>query len=138
MNNTAIEKYIITLYDGECGFCDHWVRWILRQRPSQNIRFVALQSDQGRELLQQQNIEFDLKSIVVIHQNKSYQKSKAIALILKNINSSFRHFSLLFQIIPTIIADAGYDFVAKYRYNIIGKNDSCEIPSPEQRKFFLT
>lgn len=137
MINTLVQNHIIVMYDGECGFCDHWVQWILRHNPSQKMRFIALQSEIGRKMLKRYNLNFDLKSIVVIRRDRAFLKTQAIAIILENLNNPIRHMRNLFYIIPTFIANVGYDIVAKYRYMILGKTDTCQIPTPEHRKFFL-
>lgn len=137
MTNSISENYTVILYDGECGFCNHWVQWILRRKPSEKMRFMPLQSDTGRQILKDNQLDFDLNSIVVVDKDIAYQKSRAIQLILKNINSPYRYASVLLHVIPTIIADTVYDFIAKHRYKIIGKSNVCDIPLPEQRRFFI-
>ena len=40
-------------------------------------------------------------------------------------------------IIPRIISDYLYDIISKNRYHILGKRDSCRIPSIEEEEYFL-
>ena len=137
MTNHLTEQYVVVLYDGECGFCNHWLRWILKHKPSENIRFLPLQSDEGKNILKHHKIRYDLTSIIVAHKGKIYQKSTAIHFILKNVSSSIRHLGIVLSITPTFLADMVYSIVAKHRHRIMGNTDSCGIPTPEERKFFL-
>ena len=43
----------------------------------------------------------------------------------------------VFGILPQTLADAGYDLVAKARYRIFGKLESCRIPDASVRARFL-
>ena len=44
---------------------------------------------------------------------------------------------LIGYIIPRPVRDFIYDLIARYRYKLFGKYDSCAIPSPEIRSRFL-
>jgi len=136
MIESMTDKYVIILYDGECGFCNKWVMWTLRNKPNKNIKFIALQSDTGRNILSQYNIAFDLNSIIVVHKNKSYEKSKAISVILDNINSRRKYLKYLLAISPNWLSDFCYNLIARNRHKISGGADSCELPSAEEKKFF--
>jgi predicted DCC family thiol-disulfide oxidoreductase YuxK len=41
------------------------------------------------------------------------------------------------MIIPRQIRDPFYDFVARHRYQWMGKSDSCRVPTEEDRKRFV-
>lgn len=137
MNNTYYNKYIIVLFDGECGFCNYWIQWILRQKPAANMKFTSLQSEIGREILSDNNINFDLKTIIVVHQGELLHKSMAIKYILKNLSSPARFYSNVLQVVPKIISDSVYDLAAKHRLKFINNNNICNLPTPEQKKHFI-
>jgi predicted DCC family thiol-disulfide oxidoreductase YuxK len=40
-------------------------------------------------------------------------------------------------IIPRLLRDIGYRFVARYRYAIFGKKDACRMPGAAERERFL-
>ena len=54
MKNLDTTKYFV-LYDGECGFCNFWVHWILKKDTKNNFLFASLQSDFGQQFLNERN-----------------------------------------------------------------------------------
>jgi predicted DCC family thiol-disulfide oxidoreductase YuxK len=41
------------------------------------------------------------------------------------------------HIVPKRIRDGVYEIVARYRYRVFGRYDSCPIPRPEFRSRFI-
>ena len=41
----------VILYDGNCGYCDRWVQWVLARDPAGRFRFAALGSAEATRLL---------------------------------------------------------------------------------------
>ena len=44
------QKHII-LFDGECSFCNFWVKFVVKRDKKDLFRFASLQSDVGKKLL---------------------------------------------------------------------------------------
>ena len=53
-------KPILILFDGVCNLCNGLVQFIIRRDPKGKFKFASLQSDVGRSLLTQFNIDSDL------------------------------------------------------------------------------
>jgi predicted DCC family thiol-disulfide oxidoreductase YuxK len=72
----------------------------------------------------------------LIEQGKLFTKSTAALKILRHIGIPW---SLLgvFMIIPRQIRDPFYDFVARHRYQWMGKSDSCRVPTEKDRQRFV-
>lgn len=66
--------------------------------------------------------EFD--SVVLVKGNQYYLKSSAILHLLKDLGGFWKLF-FIFIIIPPFIRDFAYKIVAKTRYKIFGRDDSC-------------
>lgn len=126
----------IVLFDGECNFCDYSVQFIIKRDPKGFFTFASLQSDIGKELMKKYHVPGDINSMVLLEGNKFYLKSTAAIRICKQLNGAWKILYVL-NIIPKPIRDFFYDYIAKNRYKWFGKNDSCMIPSPEERKRFL-
>ena len=128
----------IILFDGVCGLCDKFVQFVMRHDPDGKVAFAALQSNAGKELLQKFGFQKEQRSFVVlIEGDKSYVKSTAVLRAVRHLPGSVRHFAML-SAVPRFISDAVYDFIASRRYHWFGKYDECIIPTPEERKRFLT
>lgn len=128
--------YYLILFDGECNFCNFWVRFILKRDKKGVFKFATLNSEIGSNIKQQYQLSEGIDSIVLLKNNKVYIKSAAALEIAKNLSGLW--FLLgVFKIIPTFISDAVYDFVAKNRYRWFGKS-VCELPQNlEDKNKFL-
>ena len=45
--------------------------------------------------------------------------------------------SSIFYLIPRFIRDFIYDMIAKYRYKILGKTDTCYMPKKDEKRLFV-
>ncbi|HCN59889.1 MULTISPECIES: thiol-disulfide oxidoreductase DCC family protein [Mammaliicoccus] len=125
----------IVYYDGDCGYCNRAVMWLIGHKISSRFQFAQLEGEYGKNLA---NVRPDLKnidSIVVVDGKDVYIKSDAVIHLLKNIkNYQLLGWSLKF--VPRFIRNAGYDLFAKIRHSLQFKNE-CKLPTIEERKYFL-
>lgn len=127
----------IVLFDGECNFCDSSVQFIIKRDPVAHFYFTSLQSEVGQELVKKYKIPSDVDSLVLIENNKAFTRSSAALHIAKKLDGLW-HLLFLFILVPAVIRNGVYDFVARNRYKWFGKKeDACALPSPELRKRFL-
>ena len=127
----------IVLFDGICNLCNRTVEFIIRNDPDASFKFAPLQSEKGRDLLKQCGCpQNQIDFIVYIREGKCYNKSTAALLIFKDLGGVWKFFYPLI-IIPPFIRDFLYSCIAKRRYQIFGKMESCMVPSPAIRERFL-
>lgn len=128
----------IILFDGLCNLCDGTVQFIIKRDTKDVFRFVSLQSDLGRELLQKLPIEFQLTDSVFLYESDKvfFYKSQAVFEIVKSIGGIY-YCLLIFKLLPNTITNAVYDFIAKNRYRWWGKKESCLVPTKELESKFL-
>lgn len=126
----------IILFDGTCNFCNNSVQFVFNRDPNGYFKFAPLQSETGRKLLNNHGLDKDINSFILIENEKCYIKSSAVLQVCRHLKGLWR-FLTIFQIIPVPIRDFVYDIVAKNRYKLFGKKESCMIPSPEIRHRFL-
>jgi predicted DCC family thiol-disulfide oxidoreductase YuxK len=127
----------ILLFDGVCNLCSKTVQFIIRKDPKAKFRFASLQSQSGQLLLTQLGLPPDtFNSLIYIRDKRFYLKSTAVLKVLQELSGGWR---LLFCLIilPRFIRDFVYDFIAKRRYFIFGKSETCWIPSQEYLDRFL-
>jgi predicted DCC family thiol-disulfide oxidoreductase YuxK len=127
----------IVLFDGICNLCTGSVIFILRRDPRANLRFASIQSAAGERILESCGLPRDFaESIIYIEDGQPFTKSTAALKIVRNLKPPW---PLLYiaKIIPTRIRDGAYDWIARNRYSIFGKRDSCLAPSPDFRSRFL-
>jgi len=130
------EKQII-LFDGVCNFCNFWVNFVIKRDTKDIFRFAALQSEKAKELTSSFSIDASkLDTFVLIEGEKFFTKSTAALMICKHLNGSIKILSL-FIILPKIFRDFIYDMIAKNRYKLFGKRESCRVPTKEEKLKFL-
>lgn len=129
------ENKLIVFYDGDCGFCNQSVQFILNHEKNSDIHFCALQSDSAVSFFKERNLpKPDLSTFYFWNGKKLYQKSNGAVLLTKHFRFPWSCL-LVFWIVPAFIRNAVYDFIAKNRHRI--KAGFCVIPSEEQRKRFI-
>ncbi|CAN5416177.1 DUF393 domain-containing protein [soil metagenome] len=132
LNDTSI-----ILFDGVCNFCNSSVNKIIKHDKKNKFKFAALQSEIGKKILEEYNIDSSkIDSIILIENKKAYIKSTAILRISKQMGSLYP-LAYSFIITPAFIRNIVYDFIAKNRYKWFGKKDSCMIPTAEVRSRFI-
>jgi predicted DCC family thiol-disulfide oxidoreductase YuxK len=127
----------ILLFDGVCNLCNRTVQFVIKRDNNAKFRFASLQSDIGQALLKRFGLPLnDFDSFVLIKGDKYYLRSTAGLHVLKELGGGWKLFYALI-IFPRAFRDFIYSMVARTRYKVFGKRDSCMIPTPEQRDRFL-
>lgn len=127
----------IILFDGVCNLCNSSVNFIIDHDPKQQFRFASLQSEVAQNILSQfKNTSHGLDSVVLWENDRIYFKSTAALKIAARLSGMWPLMNV-FWIVPTVIRDNAYDFIAKNRYKWFGRQDACRMPSPELKNRFL-
>lgn len=130
------------LYDGVCGLCNRLIQFLLKRDKNDALRFASLQSDFAAAILKRQGADphnLDTVYVVVDHELPSERllaRSDAI-LSLGQALGGIWSASVVGKVIPRKLRDALYDVVAKNRYKVFGKHDSCMMPEGRYRRKFL-
>ncbi|MFD2907766.1 thiol-disulfide oxidoreductase DCC family protein [Flavobacterium ardleyense] len=137
IEDLPLDKKII-LFDGVCNLCDTSVQYVIKHDKKDIFRFVALQSELGKKILQHIGINtFHTDSVVLYEPGVSYYyKSDAALQISKNLSGIVSVIGV-FKILPSGFRDTIYDYVARNRYKWYGKKESCLLPTAELRSKFL-
>ena len=133
----------IILYDGVCGLCNRLVQFLLRHDKSNRLRFASLQSDFAANVLRRHGI--DPKDLDTMHLVENYeqrgervlQRSDAILRAGSELGSFWSVLATITKVLPHGFRDLVYHFVARNRYRVFGKYDTCMLPEPNQRGRFL-
>lgn len=76
------------------------------------------------------------ETMLLVQGNKILGKSEAFIRVMGQLPFPW-HLARAIKFIPVGIRDWLYDQIARHRYKIFGKYDSCPLPTPEQRNRFL-
>jgi predicted DCC family thiol-disulfide oxidoreductase YuxK len=128
---------IIVLFDGVCNLCNGAVQFIIKRDRSQKFLFASLQSSFGKDQMRKIGLDpLSLQSILVIEGNSIFQRSDAALKIASHLDGIWSYFSIL-KFVPKIIRDGVYNLIARYRYSVFGRQDSCMIPTAELKTRFI-
>lgn len=142
--------YPVLLYDGVCGLCNRTVQFVLKHDRRNAFQFAAIQSALGHRLLEAHGANpTDLDTFYVVsrldtalpveaRQNDSLlARSDAVNFVLRELGGVWSVLGGLFRLLPRGVRDWGYNLVARHRYRMFGRYDSCPLPSEADRKRFL-
>jgi predicted DCC family thiol-disulfide oxidoreductase YuxK len=76
-----------------------------------------------------------LRSVVLINDDGTFQKSEAAIRILREL-PGWGWFGV-FRLVPTALRNIVYGTIAASRYRLMGKKETCRIPTLEERGRFL-
>ena len=127
----------IILFDGVCNLCNGAVKFVLINERKKQIKFASLQSNIGQYFLEKYSLPTtDFNSFIFIDNDKLYTKSTAALKVVREMNNYYKWLYILI-VIPRPLRDLFYTFIAKHRYTIFGKNNTCMIPTLENKRRFL-
>lgn len=126
----------VIFFDGVCNLCNASVQFVIRRDARQKFRFASLQSDFAKNVLSQYHISDDIRTIILLRDNKIYLRSDAVLEISRELNGLWP-LIYNFKIIPRFFRDGVYNFISKNRYQWFGRMDACWLPTPDFKSRFL-
>jgi len=127
----------VLLFDGYCNLCSRAVVFVLKRERGDLFRFASLQSAIAERYLNTFSFTSSVPdSIVLITEGGVYFRSTAALLIAGRLKWPWPLMKI-FYIIPRVVRDRIYDFIAKHRYRWFGKRQQCFIPGKDVSYKFL-
>jgi predicted DCC family thiol-disulfide oxidoreductase YuxK len=124
------------LFDGVCAFCSAWVRFVVERDRGRVFSFAAIQSPAGRRLADLLLIDPERpETNAVVLDGMIYFKSDAALAVLARL-PGWRWTHVL-ALAPRVLRDFLYDPIARNRYALWGRTESCMIPTPALRDRFV-
>jgi predicted DCC family thiol-disulfide oxidoreductase YuxK len=121
----------LILFDGVCILCSRGCRFVSKRDRRGYFRFVPIQLAEGRPLAEQLGIDPDRPdSFAFVAAGQGYVKSEAALRIARELPRW--RWTWLFHVIPRVIRDAIYDWVARNRYRWFGRRDACMLPTSDR------
>ncbi len=142
INTNAFKNQPIVLYDGVCGLCNGLVQFLLKRDTKDVLRFASLQSEFAHSLLPTHGLDpNDLNTVYVLSDygestESLLSRSDAILNLLRLLGGFWKVASFA-SVLPRSLRDAVYNIVARNRYRVFGKYESCMLPELRHRQKFL-
>jgi predicted DCC family thiol-disulfide oxidoreductase YuxK len=140
---TKIVTNPIVFYDGVCGLCNRLVQFLLKHDKKDRLRFAALQSEFAAKILGRHGIDpTDLDTVHVVvnfdePNERVLNRSTAVLQATRELGGMWAVVGALGMIVPRPIRNFFYRLVAKNRYRMFGKYETCMLPTPSHRAKFL-
>ena len=127
----------VIVFDGVCALCSRWVRFLLRFDRVGRYRFAAMQGAHGGQLLAAHGLDpDDPLSFLLVENGRAYTDTDAIMRVLAGLGGIWK-LAMLARVLPQLLRDRGYRWVARNRYSWFGRHEACYLPTPAQRARFL-
>ena len=122
----------IIVFDALCVLCSANAQFILRFDKRGHFRLASMQGDVGAALFRRCGIDPENpETLVIVEGDTVLKNSDAVLAIYDGLGGAWRALTL-FRIIPRFLRDRLYLLVARNRYRIFGRRETCWVPSPEQ------
>ncbi|WP_259994218.1 thiol-disulfide oxidoreductase DCC family protein [Leisingera sp. M523] len=126
----------LIVFDGECVLCSGFFRFMLRHDRAGRFSFATAQSPLGQQLYRQHGLPTDnFETNLVIVDGRTYQRLDAFAAAMRALPGPWPALSVC-RFLPGRLKDALYFSIARNRYRLFGRFDTCLIPGPEVRARF--
>jgi predicted DCC family thiol-disulfide oxidoreductase YuxK len=127
----------VIVFDGVCLLCSRSVAFVLAHDRQKQFRFATLQSATGRALLVRHGLDpEDPDSFLLADGAAGHANSDAIIRVVTAFGGAWRLVTL-FRLVPRLLRDRFYRWIARNRYRWFGRREACMVPSPEMQGRFL-
>jgi predicted DCC family thiol-disulfide oxidoreductase YuxK len=134
---TFPDDKVLVVFDGVCVLCSGFAKFILKRDTVFAFRLTTAQSPLGQALYRHYGLDTqEFETNLVIADGRAHGKLDSVAVTGERLGGPWRTLALL-RLLPRPLADWLYDRVARNRYALFGRADSCMIPPPRWRERFL-
>jgi predicted DCC family thiol-disulfide oxidoreductase YuxK len=126
----------LMVFDGVCVLCSGAVRFVLQHERTPDFAFTPVQSPLGQRVLAALGQPLDGNdTVVVVDVGRYYLKSDAVAQLATTLRAPWRWYAAT-RVLPRALRDRAYDCLARNRYNIFGRYDTCRVPDAALQQRF--
>jgi len=115
----------LIVFDGVCVLCNGFARFVAKRDPENRFRFAEAQSALGGALFRHYGLDdIDFETNLLIQDGRAYGRLEAFAHILGQLGGPW-HAAKAVLALPRPARDWLYDRIAKNRYRIFGRYETC-------------
>jgi predicted DCC family thiol-disulfide oxidoreductase YuxK len=133
----------IVLYDGVCGLCNRLVQFVLKNDRNDVFRFASLQSKLAEQILVRHRLRSEsLETVYVVldyglAEERVLSRLNAVVYVLQQLGGPLTYVSALLRVLPAPVQNFLYGLVARNRYRVFGRYETCPLPDDDTRSKFL-
>lgn len=127
----------IIVFDALCVLCSANAAFVLRHDRAGRFRLASMQGETGAALYRRFGIDPTRpETLIVVTGDEALRDSDAVLAIWAGLDRPWRMLAHL-RLVPRPIRDPIYRFVARHRYRLFGKRETCWLPTPDQARRIL-
>src|SRR5262245_11426755 len=127
----------VMLFDGVCHLCSGWVQFAVARDPVANLRFAPIQSRHGQDFLRRRGLPVDdFDTFYLIDDGRVFEKSTGFLRMVGYLRWPWPLLKVV-RIVPRPVRDWLYDRIARNRYRLFGRRETCLVPTAEIIDRFL-
>lgn len=127
----------VILFDADCILCSANAQFVLRHDEAERFRLAPIQGAAGAALARQHGVDpADPVSMLVVEADRVRRDSDAVLSIYEALGFPWRLMAI-FRIVPAMLRDPVYRWIARNRYRLFGKRATCWVAPPEYRARLL-
>ncbi len=125
----------VFFFDGDCGFCSASVRRVARLDKRGLVDFAPLQGKLAATMDLSGHAADTGGTLVLLRETDGRVFTRSDALIeLAGVLGGIWKLATVARFIPRGVRDWGYGWIADHRYLLMGKSETCALPSRELQK----
>jgi predicted DCC family thiol-disulfide oxidoreductase YuxK len=127
----------VIVFDGECVLCSANAQFVLRHDRAGHFRLASMQSEAGAALYRRFGIDpADPETMIVVEGGRALRDSDAVLAVWRGLGWPWKAAGV-FAAVPRALRDPLYRWVARNRYRLFGRRETCWMPSADQRERIL-
>lgn len=133
----SVRKERIVLFDAECVLCSANAQLILTNDHRQLFLIASMQGEVGARLFEENGLDpKDPSTILVIEEGRVRTDSDAVLSIYENLRFPW-NLMRVFRLVPDALRDPIYRFIARNRYRLFGRRETCWLPAERYKSRIL-
>lgn len=122
----------VIVFDAMCVLCSANAQFVLRHDRRGHFRLASMQGEAGAALYRRFGIDpADPETLIVVEGDHALRDSDAVLAIWRGLGWPWRAGGAL-ALVPRQLRDPLYRWVARNRYRLFGKRETCWLPTPAQ------
>ena len=118
----------IIVFDAMCVLCSANAQFVLQYDRRHRFRLAAMQSAVGEQLYRENGMDpHDPDSLIVVDGEHVWRDSAAVLFIWDGLGWPWRA-ATAFRLVPSIVRDPIYRWIARNRYRLFGQRQTCWLP----------
>ena len=145
----AITDHPIIVFDAQCVLCSANAQFVLKHDRRDHFRLASMQGDIGTALYRRFGIDpANPETLILVDGNDVRRDSDAVLAIYAGLGCARRRrgaspgrwpwrATAALRLIPAFLRDPVYRWVARNRYRLFGRRETCWVPTADQARRVL-